>query len=282
MGKCISKLFRKILFAPVVTGIGYLAAIMPRMFQRPTFELIEKKRLYAHRGLYDNKTDAPENSMKAFKKAIDAGFGIELDVQLTKDERVVVFHDFDLKRICNVDKRVKDLTYAEISKLNILDTDCKIPLFEDVLELVDGKVPLIIEYKLPDFKTDICEIVDGMLQYYNGSYCIESFHPMAVFWYRIKRPEVVRGILSSDYVATGDVEGASPIVMSMSKNLLFNFIIRPDFVAYDCRFFTNPSRQICKKLFKAPSVAWTIKSQKELELRQDDYDVFIFEGFIPE
>ena len=282
MGKGISKLFRKILFAPVVTGIGYLAAIMPRMFQRPTFELIEKKRLYAHRGLYDNKTDAPENSMKAFKKAIDAGFGIELDVQLTKDERVVVFHDFDLKRICNVDKRVKDLTYAEISKLNILDTDCKIPLFEDVLELVDGKVPLIIEYKLPDFKTDICEIVDGMLQYYNGSYCIESFHPMAVFWYRIKRPEVVRGILSSDYVATGDVEGASPIVMSMSKNLLFNFIIRPDFVAYDCRFFTNPSRQICKKLFKAPSVAWTIKSQKELELRQDDYDVFIFEGFIPE
>ena len=282
MGKCISKLFRKILFAPVVTGIGYLAAIMPRMFQRPTFELIEKKRLYAHRGLYDNKTDAPENSMKAFKKAIDAGFGIELDVQLTKDERVVVFHDFDLKRICNVDKKVKDLTYAEISKLNILDTDCKIPLFEDVLELVDGKVPLIIEYKLPDFKTDICEIVDGMLQYYNGSYCIESFHPMAVFWYRIKRPEVVRGILSSDYVATGDVEGASPIVMSMSKNLLFNFIIRPDFVAYDCRFFTNPSRQICKKLFKAPSVAWTIKSQKELELRQDDYDVFIFEGFIPE
>ena len=282
MGKCISKLFRKILFAPVVTGIGYLAAIMPRMFQRPTFELIEKKRLYAHRGLYDNKTDAPENSMKAFKKAIDAGFGIELDVQLTKDERVVVFHDFDLKRICNVDKKVKDLTYAEISKLNILDTDCKIPLFEDVLELVDGKVPLIIEYKLPDFKTDICEIVDGMLQYYNGSYCIESFHPMAVFWYRIKRPEVVRGILSSDYVATGDVEGESPIVMSMSKNLLFNFIIRPDFVAYDCRFFTNPSRQICKKLFKAPSVAWTIKSQKELELRQDDYDVFIFEGFIPE
>lgn len=282
MGKGFCKCIRKILFAPVVTGIGYLAAIMPRMFDKPTFELIEKKRLYAHRGLYDNKTDAPENSMKAFEKAVEAGYGIELDVQLTKDERVVVFHDFDLKRICNVDKKVKDLTYAELSKLTILDSGAKIPLFEDVLDLVDGKVPLIIEYKLPDFKTDICEIVDGMLQYYNGSYCVESFHPMAILWYRIKRPEVVRGILSSDYVATGSVENTSPIVMSMSKNLLFNFIIRPDFISYDCKFFTNPSRQICKKLFKAPSVAWTIKSQEELELRKDDYDVFIFEGFIPE
>lgn len=282
MGKGICKFVKKVLFAPVVTGIGYLFAIMPRMTGRPTFELIEKKRLYAHRGLYDNKTDAPENSMKAFKKAVDAGFGIELDVQLTKDERVVVFHDFSLKRMCNVDKKVNELTYAELSKLTLLDTDCRIPLFEDVLELVNGKVPLIIEYKLPSFKTDVCEIVDEMLQYYNGSYCVESFHPMAVLWYRIKRPEVVRGILSSDYVATGDVEDNSPLVMSMSKNLLFNFIIRPDFVAYDSRFFTNPSRQICKKWFKAPSVAWTIKSQKELELRKDDYDVFIFEGFIPE
>lgn len=281
MKKGKSKLVRKVLFAPVITGIGYLFTIMPRMIGKPNFESIEKKRLYAHRGLFDNETDAPENSMKAFKKAVDAGFGIELDVQLTKDNKVVVFHDFNLKRMCGIDKKVNELTYEEISKLTLLDTDCKIPLFEDVLELVDGKVPLIIEYKLPSSKTDICEIVDGMLQNYNGSYCIESFHPMAILWYRMNRPEITRGILASDYVATGNVEDNSALVMSMSKNLLFNSIIRPDFVAYDIRFFTNPSRQICKKWFKALSVAWTIRSQEELELRKDDYDVFIFEGFIP-
>lgn len=282
MKKGKSKLVRKVLFAPVITGIGYLFTIMPRMVGRPNFESIEKKRLYAHRGLFDNETDAPENSIRAFKKAVDAGFGIELDVQLTKDERVVVFHDFNLKRMCDVDKKVNELTYEELSKLTLLDTDCKIPLFKDVLELVDGKVPLIIEYKLSSSKTDICEIVDRMLQNYNGSYCIESFHPMAILWYRMNRPEITRGILASDYVATGNVEDNSAIVMSMSKNLLFNSIIRPDFVAYDIRFFTNPSRQICKKWFKALSVAWTIRSQEELELRKDDYDVFIFEGFIPE
>lgn len=282
MKKGNSKLARKVLFASVITGIGYLFTIMPRMVGRPNFELIEKKRLYAHRGLFDNETDAPENSIRAFKKAVDAGFGIELDVQLTKDEKVVVFHDFNLKRMCGIDKKVNELTYKELLKLTLLDTDCKIPLFEDVLELVDGRVPLIIEYKLPNSKTDICEIVDGMLQHYHGSYCIESFNPTVLLWYRINRPKVVRGILASDYVATGDVKDNHALVISMSKNLLFNFMIRPDFVAYDSRFFTNPSRQVCRKWFKALSVAWTIKSQEELELRKDDYDVFIFEGFIPE
>ncbi len=280
--KGIKRFFRRLIAAPIITGIGYLLMIMPRMFGRPTFEQVEKKKLFAHRGLYDNKSDAPENSMKAFKKAVDMGYGIELDVQLTKDKKVVVFHDFDLKRMCFVDKKVSDMTYAELCKLTLLDTDCKIPLFEDVLDLVDGKVPLIVEYKLPTFGTEVCEIVDEMLMYYNGYYCIESFHPMAVLWYRRNRPEVVRGILASDYVAAGDDEDNSKIVMSMSKNLLFNFLIKPDFIAYDTRYFTNLSRQLCKKLFKAPSVAFTIKSQAELDKRSEDYDIFIFEGFIPE
>ncbi len=280
MFKKLGRLIRTIILAPIITGAAYLLAIMPRIWGRPSMGSFTQK-YFAHRGLYDNSSDAPENSLKAFKKAVDRGYGIELDVQLTKDKKVVVAHDFDLKRICGVDKKIADLTYKELKKYKIFDSDCTIPTFAQVLEVVNGKVPLIIEYKLPSFNTQVCEIVDEMLESYNGDYMIESFHPMAVYWYKKNRPNVFRGILSSDYKADGSAEGYSPIVMSMSKNLLFNFLIKPDFIAYDCRFYNNTSRNICMNLYKTTSVAWTIKSQKELEERRCDYDLFIFEGFIP-
>ncbi|MCR4611379.1 MAG: glycerophosphodiester phosphodiesterase [Lachnospiraceae bacterium] len=276
----IKRFIRTILLAPVITGIGYLLMIMPNMTGRSRFAGF-KKWLYAHRGLHDNESDAPENSLKAFAKAVDKGFGIELDVQMTKDGKIVVCHDFDLKRVCGVNKKIKNMTYDEISKYNILDSDSKIPLFSEVLEEVAGKVPLIIEYKLPSFDTSICEIVDEMLSDYKGIYMVESFHPMAVWWYKKNRPAIIRGILSSDYLLSGGTDGTPKFILSMSKNLLFNFIVKPDFVAYDCRYFSNPSRQLCKKLYRTPSVAWTIKSQRELDAREKDYDIFIFEGFTP-
>ena len=280
MFKKLKGLVRTIILAPIITGVGYLLAIMPRIFNKPEMGSFTQK-YFAHRGLYDNSTNAPENSLRAFKKAIDRGYGIELDVQLTKDKKVVVAHDFDLKRICGVDKRIADLTYKELKQYKIFDSNCTIPTFAKVLELVDGKVPLIIEYKMPSFKTEVCEIVDEMLESYSGDYMVESFHPMAVYWYKKNRPNVFRGILSSDYASDNSAEGYSPIVMSMSKNLLFNFLIKPDFIAYDCRFYNNTSRKICMNLYNATSVAWTIKSQKELNDRRADYDLFIFEGFIP-
>lgn len=280
MFKMLKRLIKTIIVAPIITGIGYLIAIMPRILGRPSMGSFTQK-YFAHRGLYDNSSDAPENSLNAFRRAVDRGYGIELDVQFTKDKKVVVAHDYDLKRICGVDKKIADLTYEQLKKYKIFDSKCSIPTFLEVLELVDGKVPLIIEFKLPDFKTQICEIVDEMLEGYKGDYMIESFNPLAVYWYKKNRPDVFRGILSSDYVADGSAEGQSPIVMSMSKNLLFNFLIKPDFIAYDCRFYNNTSRRICMNLYKATSVAWTIKSQKELEDRRCDYDLFIFEGFIP-
>ena len=233
---------------------------------------------YAHRGLHDNKSNAPENSMRAFQKAVDAGYGIELDVQLTKDRIPVVFHDETLKRVCQAPGRVRVYTYEELQKLSLCGSDQRIPKFEDFLKLVDGKVPLIIELKIHESAAEVCSRADELIRRYRGVYCIESFHPLAVRWYKKHRPEVVRGQLSSNFART---EKSEPIYYWVVHHLLTNVLCRPDFIAYDQRFRENLSRRLCRKM-GALSVAWTVKSQKELEACRKEFDLFIFEGFIPE
>ena len=101
----------------IVLALLYMLLIMPRMTPRPMHEF--KGWYYAHRGFHDNKTDAPENSLKAMRLAVENGYGIELDVQLTKDEKVVVFHDATLKRVCGVDAKVNSMTYEELQQLRL-------------------------------------------------------------------------------------------------------------------------------------------------------------------
>ncbi|MGN0995468.1 MAG: glycerophosphodiester phosphodiesterase family protein, partial [Candidatus Ventricola sp.] len=125
----------------------YLLAIMPRMAGRPDPAPL-LSRDYAHRGLHDNASDAPENSMAAFRRAVEAGYGIELDVQLTRDRVPVVFHDESLSRMCGVPGNVRDYTFDELVQFPLLRSAERIPRFEDVLTLVDGRVPLIVEIKI--------------------------------------------------------------------------------------------------------------------------------------
>ena len=260
-----------------VVIVAYLIAIMPRMTGRPDYTPL-MDHYYAHRGLHDNKTDAPENSMKAFRKAVDAGYGIELDVQLTKDRIPVVFHDESLKRVCGVDGNVRDYTYEELEQFSLCGSEERIPLFSEFLKLVDGKVPLIIEIKIhEDYKT-VCQTADELIRGYKGDYCIESFNPLAVKWYKEHRPQVIRGQLSSRLAPKGERE---PFLYFMSHYLLFNCVAKPDFIAYDHLHKGNISRTICQHLYGALSVAWTIKSQEQLDHSRKQFDLFIFEGFIP-
>ena len=255
--------------------IGYLFLIMPRIWGRPE-KVPFMNAYYAHRGLHDNRTEAPENSMAAFRKAVDAGYGIELDVQLTKDHIPVVFHDETLKRVCKVNGNVRDFTYEELQKYTLCDSNEKIPLFVDVLKMVDGKVPLIVEIKIHENATKVCTAVDAVLGEYQGTYCMESFHPLAVHWYRRHRPGVLRGQLSSNFNEPGKRES---FPMWMVHYLLLNVLGRPDFIAYNHKYKNNISRVLCRYLFRAISVAYTIKSQEELECSKKDFDLFIFEGF---
>ncbi len=257
----------------VILLLLYFFMIMPRITPRPMKEF--RGWYYAHRGFHDNKSDAPENSKKAFWLAVEHGYGVELDVQLTKDEKVIVFHDGDLKRICGVDAKVNSMTYEELQELRLLDTEERIPLFSEVLEILDGKVPMIMEVKMVNAKTRVCELANEELKNYKGLYCMESFHPFAVQWYRKNRPDIVRGQLSANFKKESGREKADERLVHY---LLTNVLARPDFVAYSHKSAGNISRNLCR-LFGSTAVAWTIRTKEELERNRKKFDLFIFEGF---
>lgn len=256
----------------------YLLAIMPKLHRNPDSRKLDGW-LYAHRGLHDNKTDAPENSLKAFRLAVEQGYGIELDVQLTKDLVPVIMHDYNLKRACHEDVDVAKLTYEELQKYHLFKSKEKIPTFEETLAIVGGKVPLIIELKIPWKPDRLCETVSKILQNYQGVYCIESFNPLGLMWYRKHYPNIVRGQLSSDFrrdKTEGDI-----FQYFILKNLLLNFRTKPDFIAYHHIYKKDLSFSICRTLFHTKTVAWTIQSQEDLENCRKYYELFIFESFIP-
>lgn len=255
----------------------YLLAIMPRICNRPDTTLFQKI-YFAHRGLHDNASEAPENSMAAFKKAVEAGLGMELDVQVTKDGVPVIFHDFTLERVCGVEGKVVNHTYEELQAYTLLDSGERIPRLSDLLLMVDGRVPLIVEIKAETADVSGCVIIDNLLRAYQGPYCIESFNPMVLWWFRRHRKDVVRGQLSSNFRKEGEYWNIFYFGMT---HLLFNFLTKPDFIAYNHKFSEEPGRRICRYLYRHPAAAWTIRSEKELEALKGEYDVFIFDSFFP-
>lgn len=272
------KIMLVILLAAVLLTALYFLMIMPRVCGKPDMKPFYDW-LYAHRGLHDNATDAPENSLRAFKKAVDAGFGIELDVQMSKDKVPVVFHDFTLKRICGAEGKVCEYTYAELQRLSLCGTDQRIPKFEEVLRLVDGRVPLIVELKIELTDLSVCGAADALLKGYKGRYCIESFNPLGVFWYRRHRREIARGQLSDAFLPEGEYKG---VLYFLLQNLLLNWLGKPDFVAYNHKYPNILSRRLCRGLYRNTAAAWTIKSQTQLDEARKHFDMYIFDSFVPE
>lgn len=254
----------------------YMLMIMPRVTGKPDTRPFEGV-LYAHRGLHDNEGEAPENSMAAFGRAVEAGFGIELDIQLTKDEVPVVFHDMTLKRICGVEGKVCDFTYEELQQYHLCKSKERIPKLEEVLALVNGQVPLIVEFKGESMDLSLCPVADKLLRSYKGTYCMESFNPLMVGWYRKKHPEIFRGQLSEKFFS----DGKKNLINFVLENLLLNFYAKPDFIAYNCKEHNALSRRLCCEFYGATSVAWTIKSSEQLEGMRKYFDLFIFDSFQP-
>lgn len=255
----------------------YLLMIMPRMTGRPDIAPF-RKWLYAHRGLHDNGSDTPENSLRAFERAVAAGYGIELDVRLTKDGVPVVFHDNTLKRVCGAEGTVRQRTFEELQALSLFGTDQKIPRFEDVLKLVDGRAPLIVELKMEGTDVSVCPAADRLLSAYRGLYCVESFNPLGLLWYRRNRNGVVRGQLADAYHKEGKYRG--PLYFLL-QNLMLNWLGKPDFIAYNHRYPKALSRILCRRLFGSAAAAWTIRSREELERAEKQFDLYIFDSFLP-
>lgn len=266
-----------VVWCVAILVILYLLMIMPRMIRKADAAPFRSV-LYAHRGLHNNQSEAPENSMNAFARAVEGGYGIELDIQLSKDKVPVVFHDFTLKRVCGADGKVSDYTFEELQQFRLCGSEEKIPRFEDVLRLVDGKVPLIVEFKIERLDTSLCPIADKLLRDYKGSYCMESFNPLGVFWYRRNHKEVMRGQLSDAFLKDEQFNG---LLYFLLENLMFNFLTKPDFIAYNHKYSYKLSRRLAHGFYHNTAVAWTIKSEEELQAARKHFDLYIFDSFIP-
>ena len=228
--------------------------------------------LIAHRGYHNNKKGIPENSVLAFKKAIDNKYLIELDVRLTKDKKLVVFHDGNLKRVCGVNKRVKDLTYRELLKYNLFDTTLKVPLFSDVIKLVNGRVPILIETKYHNRYVVLEKILINELSNYKGLYAIQSFYPMSLLWLKRNTKDIPIGLLSSNF--KNDLNRLKSII---GKTLILDLFFKTDFISYDVKGL--PNNYLSYKRNKKKIVIWTIKNKKDYDLARQYTDSLICENF---
>ncbi|MBF7097373.1 glycerophosphodiester phosphodiesterase [Alkalibacter sp. M17DMB] len=234
----------------------------------------------AHRGIHDNNGKNPENSLKAFELAIEKGWPIELDVGLTSDEKVVVIHDKKLVRLLGLNKDLRDITYDELSKRKILKSDEIVPLLSDVLDLVNGKIPILIEIKSDGKAGKLEELLLVQLKSYKGKYAIQSFDPLSLKWFRDNSPEIVRGQLSgdfeiNDYEKKYQGEPELPLYQKLLlRNLLLNFMSRPNFIAYQ---ISGTSFDFIRKIKRlgVPVLGWTVKDKIQYEKVKGLFDNII-------
>ena len=235
---------------------------------------------YAHRGLHGN--GVPENSMAAFRAALDAGYGIELDIHLLKDGSLAVIHDSNLLRTTGREGRIEDLTAEELTNYRLEGTQETIPTFRALLELYAGKAPLIIELKTVDNNyAAICEAACKAMEGYEGPWCMESFDPRVVHWLRKNRPDIIRGQLAENSLKYPKNKLPLPLKLVLT-NHLENFLCRPDFVAYDFPTRKNLSNTVCRKLHGLQGVSWTLRTPEDHKTAVEEGWIPIFENYLPE
>ena len=204
-----------------------------------------KENLIAHRGVHNKKIK--ENTIEAFKKAIDNNYIIELDVHLTKDNHLIVFHDNDLKRLGNIDKNIKDCTLKEIKEVK----EIKIPTLEEVLNLVNNKVPLLIEIKMdnPLIVDPLIELLDT----YKGRFALMSFSTDIIKEIDKKRKNYIKGLL---------IGNTGKNIIDKLKNICKIKKMNLDFLSVSI----NVANGRFIKHFKLPIIIWTITNKEDYEI----------------
>lgn len=227
----------------------------------------------AHRGLHNDKWD--ENSLPAFKNAIENGYGIELDVHLMKDGSIAVIHDANLKRVTGFDLKIEDLSKSDLAKYPLLKSLTPIPLLNEVLDLIDGQVPLMVELKvINEFNPEFAEKVLKLLcQYpYKKNVAVQSFNPYAVKYLRQNQDVFPVGQLASDVLP-----GQSKFVHFMFRHLFILLISKPDFLNYEVTYIKK--RKIARLRRRGlPIITWTIDSEEKKALAAHYADNIIFES----
>jgi len=270
-----------ILIIAAILLVVFSLLIMPSMRHPKVLRRCLGKQ-FAHRGLHDSAKGIPENSLAAYKKAVENGFGIELDVRLTSDGVPVIMHDPSAKRMTGVDRRISEMTLSELKPLRISGTDQHIPTLAEALSLVNGQVPIIVELKIEkdnfdQLGTKVFEVLDK----YKGDYVMECFDPRMLSWLRKNRPKAVRGQLIMYFKRHGD-KALPAIADWLTHNLILNVIARPDFISIYYPDRRSLPLKLCR-LIGVKEFDWTVTSQKQLDIcREDGVESTIFEGFIPD
>ena len=222
--------------------------------------------LIAHKGIHND--EFPENSLPAFKLAAEKGLAIELDVQLTKDGKIVTFHDYNLMRMCGVDAELSDFTYEQLQAFQLENTPYKIPLLAKVLKEINGKVPLLIELKNKKSCFTLWTLEKRLailLDKYKGEFAVQSFDPFSMLWFRLFRPDIVRGQLISSYKDKKKGADAEYLARKICcQPFVWKLISKPDFVAADLRSISL--EQLFASLDSgADFITWTAKGNELIE-----------------
>ena len=252
----------------------YLIAPRARKKQMQPF-----RRPYAHRGLWDERL--PENSLGAFRAAADKGFAIELDIHLSRDGEVMVFHDNTLKRMCGREGKLCDFTAAELQKmpLNGLENEC-IPTLREVLAAVGGRVPLLIELKGENGNTALVPAALKVLDGYKGLWCMESFNPLLLRAVKKQAPQVLRGLLCTNMLKVKK-NGSKLLNFALGAHLL-NFLCRPAFLAFDKSYPNRLGLRVGLGLFGATPVVYTVKDEESYNAYLKAGVTPIFDEFCPQ
>lgn len=238
--------------------------------------------LIAHKGIHDG--NIPENTIASFSKAVAFGKPIELDLSMTKDKQIIVFHDKKLTRLFGIDSNIKDMTTGELNTLKFPNSTETIPLFRDVLQLINGKVPLIIEIKNEGKVGEMEQKIFDELKSYTGKYAIQSFNPFSVKWFRVNAPEVIRGQLSGNFIVSDyEVKNAGItrlpwIQRFLLSNLLLDFESKPNYIAYEIQHTEVKTFRKLKKL-GVPVLGWTVQNREEYQKFKDICDNLITDTY---
>ncbi len=261
--------------------LAYAFAIRPNLPRRDISPLLGRD--YAHRGLWNTnepgENNRPENSLAAFRAAVEKGYGIELDVHLTADGALIVHHDDSLKRMTGTDIIIARSKLAEIRSCKLPNSE-PIPTFDEVLETVGGRIPMIVEVKVEGGNAGtLSKAVYERMKRYDGPWCMESFGPGAVKWFRDNAPEVIRGQLAFDHAGKGKT--AFLFLRNLGiASMLQNLWARPDFVAFEAKSVKWHTLSIhLLRLMKPWFVAWTVRSQADMDKYRKQWDLQIFEKF---
>ncbi|MGB8225198.1 MAG: glycerophosphodiester phosphodiesterase family protein [Polyangiales bacterium] len=251
-----------------------MAPVSMRVSPLPSWIIDEP---FAHRGLHDEAAGIPENTLAAFDAAIASGYAIELDVRQMGDGALVVFHDSNLRRACGIDGRLSDLAWGDVKQTGIFGTEHQMPLFDEVLALTAGRVPLLVEVKKDSGHHDIERALHDTLSRYHGPFAVQSFSPTALRWFRKHAIGAALGLVAGPL--TG--EDIPALKKFSSRSLLGALVSRPDFINYDLRAMPDAWIGVISRLASLPVICWTVRTDEDKQKAERLGLNYVFENVRP-